>query len=146
VVNGGSLAPAVSEPEAAPQVTFANLAEIAALAQERREMNLQAFLYNNARGVNFAPGRIELNGGEYADAQTIQKLRSFLKDETGENWIISVSTDPGEPSLMEARENAQVALKQQMSDHPLVKSVLEVFPGSNITNIVDHTPTDADDA
>ncbi|MBT4890923.1 MAG: hypothetical protein HON65_15365, partial [Rhodospirillales bacterium] len=153
VVNGGAaLAPAYSEHEAVAvaeeiqQEVLTSLTDITALAEARREMSLQAFLYNNARLVSFAPGRVELNGGEYADAATIQKLRNFLHEETRENWIVSISASEGEPTLKEQHEAAQNALKQQMSEHPLVKSVLEAFPESKVTKIQDHAPLDPDDS
>jgi len=156
VVNGGggaataaAIAPIISEPETAteelPRVVINSLADMAALAGERREMALQGFLYNNVRLIKFAPGRLELNGGEYANAATIQNLRKFLNEETGETWVIAVSTNKGEPTLKEQLDNDQQALKDQMRDHPLVKSVLDAFPGAAIIDVQDHQIEDVDD-
>lgn len=150
VVNGGSVSnppPQYEEfePEIAAATLFNNLTELATYAGKCREISLQAFLYNNVHLIKFSQGRIELNGGEYADAATIQKLRKFLLDETGDAWVITVSTSPGDPTLSQQFDAAQKALKDQMREHPLVKSVVDAFPGAEVSTVEDHPPFDGDD-
>ncbi len=152
VVNGGSTPTPASQTAAKPepdcepvkQIVFNSLADIAARAGECREMKLQAFLYNNLRLVGLAPSRIEIQGGDFVDAAIVQKLRHFLKQETREDWVVSLSNETGQATLKEQAENAQGALKDKMRQHPVVRSVLEAFPGSDITDILDHPPSGHD--
>jgi DNA polymerase-3 subunit gamma/tau len=107
-----------------------------------REMKLQAFLYNNVRLVRLVPSRIEIQGGDYVDAAIVQKLRLFLKQETLQDWVVSLSNETGQPTLKEQDDSAQDVRKNKMREHPVVQSVLQAFPGSDITDILDHPPTD----
>jgi DNA polymerase-3 subunit gamma/tau len=51
---------------------------------------------------------------------------------TGTRWIVSVSGEEGEPSLHEQAEARDTSLRNEAAQHPLVRKVLETFPGARI--------------
>ena len=143
VVGGGVLterareqAP-VSSPvsEVKQPVALTNLQAIADLAAERREVLLQAFLLQHVRLVRLEPGLIEFDAGENADGEMIQRLRAFLKEETGDVWQVSVVSGRGAPTLDEQAATDKEAAKAEAACHPLVKSVLETFPGASVVDV-----------
>ena len=140
----GSAAPAMqrraelaptSEPlgEAAPVI--ATFDEVLALVAERREAVLLTHLERDLRLVRFEPGRIEFNPSAEAPADLANRLSGFLNQATESRWIVSVSAEPGRQTRLEQRATAEQALKSEMADQPLVKAVMETFPGATITNI-----------
>jgi len=130
-------APAVPSPVAArpspsapPRRSPASFVEVADLARDRHEGLLHGELMGDVHLVRFEPLRIELRLGERAAADLPQRLARFLLDATGERWMISVSQQPGEPSLREQRLAAETARMQDAAAHPLVRAILDTFPGA----------------
>jgi DNA polymerase-3 subunit gamma/tau len=78
--------------------------------------------------VRFEKGRIEIRPKEGTPQDVAGKLGAFLKEETSERWVVSISNEPGEPTLHE-QETAKA------SADPFVKSILESFPGSTIERV-----------
>ena len=120
-------------PEAVPEI--ASFDEVLALVAGRREAVLLRHLENDLRLVHFEPGRIEFNPLAEAPADLASRLSGFLNEATESRWIVSVSAEPGEPTRTEQRATAEQTLKSEMADQPLVKAVMETFPGATITNI-----------
>ena len=126
---------------AVPEVqVFHDLASIAARAEERREGRLQAFLMHNARPVRFEPGIIELAREAHTDDLMVQRLRKFLLHETGVTWTVGISGDAGEQTLAEKQAAKTRDAIAEASTHPLVRAVLETFPGADITSVEHHQP------
>jgi DNA polymerase-3 subunit gamma/tau len=57
-----------------------------------------------------------------------------LQSWTGNRWAISVA-DGGAPTIAEARDTAENAVKAEAEAHPLVQAVIAVFPKAKITEI-----------
>ena len=56
------------------------------------------------------------------------KLGAFLKEHTGERWVVSISNEAGEPTLYEQ------SIAKASAD-PFVKSILDSFPGAVIEKV-----------
>jgi len=138
------------EPEAAPATSsVAPLAEIAppdaptsfddvvALAAQRREMVLHAYLRNTVHLVAFEPGRIALRLAEDAPARLANDLANKLNAWTGRRWVVVVSSDAehGAPTLRERDEAARAARIAEARGHPVVQAVIDAFPGAEITDV-----------
>jgi len=151
VGGGASMAAPAPAPEQAPApisepvaqapspLVLTSLAAIAELAGERREMLLQAFLLQHVRLVRLEPGLIEFSAGGNPDGEMIQRLRGFLREETGQSWQVSVVRDQGEATLDEQAAVAQESAKADAARHPLVKSVLDTFPGAEVVAVEKHS-------
>ena len=62
-------------------------------------------------------------------------LMTRLQEWTGRRWLVTVSSEPGAPSLKEQEEaKARVVLMNVQSD-PFVQRVLATFPGAEIIGV-----------
>jgi len=122
-----------------------SLEAVAALAGERREGRLQAFLLHHVRLVRLERGLIEFALEADADSDMVGTLRTFLRDETGENWQVSVVRAEGQPTLVQREAAEADAAKADAAKHPLVQAVLKTFPGASVTGVERHDlPSEAD--
>jgi DNA polymerase-3 subunit gamma/tau len=135
VANGP---PAVAaSPAAAAAPSFRSFREVAALVSTRREATLHAHLVHSVHLVRFAPPVIELRPEPDAPRDLAARLAAVLTDATGTRWTIALSTAAGEPTLAEQGEAADAARRSAAAGHPLVRAILEAFPGARIEAVRD---------
>jgi DNA polymerase-3 subunit gamma/tau len=109
-----------------------SFAEVVALFAQRREGAMQAHLFNNVHLVGFERGRIELRPTEHAPRDLPTRISELLSRWTGNRWVVAVSREAGQPTLAEQEAAALAARKAEAGTHPLVRAVLEAFPGATI--------------
>lgn len=114
---------------------FANLDEVALRAGEIREGRLQWFIETQLRVVRFEPGHVEINAGQGADRELIQRLKSFLEEETKMSWSLALSSKEGSTTVAENKAADAEAARAEAATHPLVKAVLETFPGAQVEDV-----------
>ncbi|CAK0750019.1 DNA polymerase III subunit gamma/tau [Azospirillaceae bacterium] len=115
------------------------------LFAERREGTLYAHLYANVHLVRFGPGILEIRPSSQAPVNLANRVSALLYQWTGCRWWVSVSSAPGLPTLSE-QENATVEKeRQEAAQHPVVRAVLETFPGARISDIRKLTLTVSDE-
>ena len=143
---GGISASAVahaSAPDPAVAATapprIANFRDVAQLVAERREAMLHAHLLHSTHLVRFAPPVIEIRPQPGAPRDLAAKLAALLTEATGTRWTIALSSAPGEPTLAEQGNAADSARRQAAADHPLVRAILDAFPGARIDAVHDST-------
>ena len=136
----GEITPAEPPPKdvAAPSIT--SLADIATLAEAKDEMLLAARVRTHLRLVALHPGSLEVALTERAPDSLIGDLAKYLTEWTGQRWLVSISDGPGGKTLAEERAEQADALKYEITETPLVKTILMLFPGSKIEAI---KPSDA---
>ncbi len=122
----------------APHARPTSWHEIAALAEERREPILSAWLRTEVRPIRIAAGAIEINCGRSPDGKMLALLQERLEQWTGERWMVALSEDGGEPTLDEQDRAAREAADRTAMDHPLVRQVLDAFPGARVRKV--HRP------
>ncbi|HJU19800.1 MAG TPA: DNA polymerase III subunit gamma/tau, partial [Stellaceae bacterium] len=122
-------------PAPSPQRVPQSFAEIIALCDERREAVLRAHLVSCVHLVRFEPGRIECRLTEDAPEGLVNRLGRLLGEWTGMRWLIAVSDAEGEPTLKQQEEARERALRNEVAAHPLVRAVLETFPGATIAAV-----------
>jgi DNA polymerase-3 subunit gamma/tau len=111
-------------------------AELVALAGEKRDLLVKHALEASLTPISFAEGRIEVALVDGADPAIIQTLSSRLKVWTGRNWLITVSQAPGAgPTIRQVRQEREAAVKAEAGEDPLVKAILETFPGARVTRV-----------
>jgi DNA polymerase III subunit gamma/tau len=126
-VTEGSAPPAPKSP-----ASFTDLVE---LARERSEGLLYGHLTTSVHLVRFEAGDIELRLGEHAPSDLPQRLSRFLLEATGVRWLVTVSREAGEPTLREQRDAQRAAQQAEVARHPLVRAILDTFPGAIIERI-----------
>lgn len=115
----------------------ASFEAVVALAGAHREGLLQAKLMSAVHLVHFEPGRIEMRLADSAPDDLPRQLSRFLNEKTGRRWLVTVSRAGGEATLVEQREAAREASLADAARHPVVRAVLDLFPGAAISAVRD---------
>ena len=143
VANGAPVQPApqLSAPPyiaaAEPGPRLQGFRDVAALASVRREALLHANLLHHVHLVRFTQGLIELRPEPDAPRDLAPMLGKMLLDATGDRWTIALSREQGEPTLAEQGRAADTARRADAAQHPLVRAILEAFPGAKIDRVTD---------
>ncbi len=130
-------APRPPEPKPAASLSPASWAGVAALAGEMKALKLKFQIETQMRLVSFQRGAIEIALTPNADRGGAGDLAERLTSWTGERWIVSISNDPGEPTLAAQAAEADAARKAQAAADPLLNAVMSVFPGAKIIAVRD---------
>lgn len=118
--------------EASPQ----NFAELIELAGTRRDLVVKHALETDLRPISFEQGRIEVVLTETAKPSIIATLSARLKDWTGRTWLVTVSNkETDAPTVREVRDAKKRERFDMAHDDPMVRSVLETFPGARVVNV-----------
>lgn len=121
---------------AAPAIRFARFEDIVALCAEKRDIQLKAALERDVHLVRFEEGSIEFSIEPGASPQLAQTLMRKLQEWTGTRWMITLSREPGAPSLkQQADARHKASATQAESGDPLVRSILDRFPGAKIVAV-----------
>ncbi len=127
---------AETEQVAKPTIALASLADVAAMAEETRDAMLYYNLRENVHEVSFEAGRIEIRPNDDAPRDLAQELGKKLQEWTGDRWVVTINSEAaGAPTLAEQSRFAAAKVKADAAAHPLVKAVLETFPGAEITDV-----------
>ena len=136
-VAGGSPVAAVALAPATPQLN--SFRDVTALVAEKREAMLHAHLVHSVHLVRFAPPVIELRPQADAPRDLASKLAALLTDATGTRWTIALSAAEGTPTLADQGSAADAARRSAAADHPLVRAIMDAFPGARIDQVHDAT-------
>ncbi len=135
VANGAVVA---AEPvQAGPRLS--SFRDVVALVAEQREAMLHAHLLHSVHLVRFAPPVIEWRQEADAPRDLSQRLSALLSDQTGTRWIVAHANAPGEATIAEQGSAADTARRGAAADHPLVKAIMDAFPGARIDTVHDRT-------
>ena len=116
----------VAPPEEAPQPQ--SLIEVVALFEQHREPKIATHLKSHVRLARFEQGRIEFNPTKGAPNDLAGQVGKLLTQWTGSRWVASVVNAAGAATLHE--QELEIAKAD-----PLVKSILDNFPGATIEGI-----------
>ena len=128
-----------------PLVPINSMADIAELASQKRDPKLKALVRAFVRPVKLEPGRLDVSLTPGAPGTLLNELAGKLREWTGIHWIVSLSREEGQPTLVEAEANAQ---KQRVADarqDPDVAAILAQFPGAKIIDVRVRAPETEDE-
>lgn len=154
-VSGGGPTLVASAPDAAPArpapspsapqaLRLARFEDLVALAGEKRDIVMKAALERDVRLVRFEDGQLEFALAEGASRNLAADLARVLAEWTGRRWIVALSSQPGEPTLKERAEAAARDRREGAAGHPLVRSVLDAFPGARIVDVRERAGEEAE--
>jgi len=109
--------------------------DIIAMFDARREALIRAHLWSHVHLVSFQPGRIEFRKEAGAPDNLANRVSQLLSEWTGTRWLVAYSDAPGAPTLAEAKAQRDSAVRNEVAAHPLVRAVLETFPGATIAAV-----------
>jgi DNA polymerase-3 subunit gamma/tau len=140
-VSAGASAQAMPRAEVtsapAETMTIASLADLAALAGARGAVVLKVQIENNIHLVRLEPGQIEFRPAAGAPRTLAGDLAQKLKEWTGARWVVTVAREGGEPTLAEQRKTAHTRKIVEVAQFPMVRAVLDRFPGAEIVGVHD---------
>ena len=87
------------------------------------------------RLASYQPGRIEFEPHENAPQDLAQRLGQKFQLWTGNRWAVTLVNEGGKETIAEKRDAADIALKAEAAEHPLLKAVFDAFPGAKIIDI-----------
>ena len=124
-------------PDAQPQarVEIPRFEDLVTLAQVNRDIQLKIALEQDVRLVRFERGSIEFSLTPGASPQLAQTLMRRLQEWTGIRWMVAVSREEGAPTLKEQSDARAEEKMTGVRAIPLVRKVLEAFPGAQIMAI-----------
>ncbi len=140
-IAGGGV---VSEAVAAPQSTESpeTLQAMVKLFENRGEVLMAAHLYQDIACVTLKKGHFEFVAYKNAPADLAGRVRTCLKNWTGDNWMVSVTKDGnGAQSLADMDQETKNAQVNAIKENPNVKAVLEAFPDAEIVKIFNKDET-----
>ena len=112
---------------------------------DKREGMLYGHLQGSAHFVRMEPGRLELRLNPAAPANLPNRVGQLLTEWTGQRWVVIVSDSPGQPTLAEQEKIAARQAVAEAEANPVVRAVLDAFPGAKIHEVRDLAATVADD-
>jgi DNA polymerase-3 subunit gamma/tau len=119
------------------------LEDIVALAVEHRASVLKVHLENDVHLVRLEPGIIEFRPSPRAPNTLAGDLKQKLKEWTGASWSVSIAREGGAPTIAEQKKSAKAARLESVMQEPLVRAVLDRFPGAEIVAVRDAAAADA---
>jgi DNA polymerase-3 subunit gamma/tau len=129
---GGAAVAIAADQALARYPTFEHVIE---LIRSNRDVKLLVEIEGCVRLAAYQPGRIEFTPTDKAPADLAQRLGSALQRWTGNRWGVTLVNGSDAPTIVETRDAAELAIKAQAAEHPLVKAVLDAFPGAVIEEV-----------
>ena len=118
-----------------PKVHINSLEELAELCTRNRDPKLRALLRNFVRLVRIEPGRLEINLPSEAPKSLVSDLQKRLEEWTEIRWMVILSREAGQPTLVEADASMREARFLDARQDPDVAAILSRFPGARITDV-----------
>jgi len=125
----------IAQSAAPPTLALNTFAEIVALAAEKRDIGTKLALERDVRLVRCEDGQLEIALEPSAAKTFVHELPRKLSAWTGKRWIVAVSQERGAPTLREQAEREREEVERGVAADPLVKAVLERFPGAKIVGV-----------
>jgi DNA polymerase III subunit gamma/tau len=146
--TGAVSARAVPQPQGAPNAAPSptSFREVLEMFEERKEAILRAHLYAHVHLVQFEPGRVQLRLDPAAPRDLVNRVAQKLSEWTGQTWLVGVASEGGQPTLKQQDEAREHSIRGEAARHPLVRAVLDAFPGARIEAVRDVAPAVPDES
>jgi DNA polymerase-3 subunit gamma/tau len=121
--------------QSAPTLAIRSFAELVQLASDKRDIQTKLALERDVRLVKFEDGTLEIALEAGAAKALVNDLSRKLQMWTGRSWMVVISRDAGAPTLKSVADEKKAELEIGVRADPLVKAVLERFPGAEIVGV-----------
>jgi len=142
MVSGGEAQSFAPAPQIINQPLPKTFADAVALFEQNREAILHGQLYGQVHLVSYAPGRMELRLAPGLPRDFTGRIAQKLQQWTGAPWLIGINNDGGVPTLAETATAQQDARLQAAAADPMVRAVMEYFPGARMVKVTAPDITD----
>ena len=131
-------APAVQSaplPQSSPALSINSFADLVTLASDKRDIQTKIALERDVRLVRFEDGTLEIALEPGAAKTLVNDLSRKLQLWTGRSWMVVISRESGAPTLKSVADVRKAEFEVGVRADPLVKAVLERFPGAEIVGV-----------
>ncbi len=145
LASGESVIDAVSQAQVDTRPQLNSFKELVAFVGEQRDIGLFHALEAGVHLVQFTPpsgdqaGRIELRLSE-GQPNIAQELTKKLRQWTGEQWMITLSSSVGAETLKMRKLDAVARRQERAKSDPLVQAALAAFPSAEIVSVTELEP------
>ncbi|WP_454718198.1 DNA polymerase III subunit gamma/tau [Caulobacter segnis] len=125
----------MAAPGAQAMPVVASFDDVMALIAAKRDIGLRLDAEQYIRPISFRPGAITFEAAPGAPGNLAGRLVRFLKEATGQPWLVAAEGGGGAESLMERQKREEREQLEEIKKDPFVASVLSAFPGAEIIEI-----------
>jgi len=125
----------MAAPGAQAMPVVASFDDVMALIAAKRDIGLRLDAEQYIRPISFRPGAITFEAAPGAPGNLAGRLVRFLKEHTGQPWLVAAEGGGGAESLMERQKREEREALEEIKSDPFVASVLSAFPGAEIVEI-----------
>lgn len=122
-------------PQAQGHLVLGSFAEVIKLVAEKRDVRLKQQLEGDTHLVRCEDGRLDFRPTRNAAPTLAGDLQKKLTDWTGRRWIVTISSEEGEPTVRERLAAEQADRERGVLAHPSVQAILAKFPGAEIVAV-----------
>ena len=122
-------------PQAQSHLALGTFAEVIKLVAEKRDVRLKQQLEGDMHLVRCEDGRLDFRPTRSAAPTLAGDLQKKLTDWTGRRWIVTISSEEGEPTVRERLAAEQADRERGVLAHPSVQAILAKFPGAEIVAV-----------
>ncbi|MCI5077760.1 DNA polymerase III subunit gamma/tau [Oricola sp.] len=135
-----------AEPEPAqPFVPIYSMQDLADLADRQRDPLMKVNIRKCMRPVTIEPGKLVVSLTDDAPRTLLGDLSRRMLDWTGARWMVTLSREPGGPTLDEIETERRESAVADASRDPEVAAILAAFPGAKVIDVrLAETADDAD--
>jgi len=125
-------------------VDVPSIEELIQKVDDLGELRTAQIMRDHMRVINVATGELEYELARATGDDFEAALRSVLRRITGQNWVVTqhaMGVNSAQPSITEQEEKFAQQQRAAIMETPLVKAVLQAFPGAKIDddNVADDT-------
>ena len=114
--------------------TFEDLVEIFKI---KGELLLHAQLLSCVHLISFEKGKLEISISGNTNNNIVKDISKFLKNWTGEDWVISIVDDQGTETLDHKNERKAQEEIENTKNTPEMQKVLKAFPNAELKSVND---------
>ena len=129
VIAASSSSPKSPGPTARTPGDFAGLVKV--IEQSGKHLLAQQ-LHDQIGLVRYAPPELVLKPMRPLGGDWPRDVALALKSATGSSWQVSLSDEPGEPSLLDQEKMAEERVRADVLADPNVRAVMDAFPDSEL--------------
>jgi DNA polymerase-3 subunit gamma/tau len=137
--GGGAMAGVQVQPSLGAQPNpgprLSSFADIAALAEARRDIALKYEIERYVRPISFRTGAVEFEPAPGAPSNLAQRLSARLKEWTGQPWLVATDARGGAETLADQHSRDRARTRDEVLADPFVQAVMAAFPGTEIVEV-----------